>query len=284
MKIILIYSIFIFIALLVTVMSGKKFFSKNKKKLHTVISFIIMVIGIGVNGFLCMSLYQNLTNKRPDMLATVSVKFKAFDYKLMANDTLSNQKVENIEKNYTKQGQSVLDNLYKNNTTSKNYALTLIGKQLPETTFKDVDDNSYTINKNTIIVVMTDGDKSKKFIDGLNKVADEHKEDNVQLLVMLPSLNKDDARKFYQDNKINSMWHLITSDDNKETSTQPALMDLCKNYYNVVGAPSYIALNDHNKITLAGTGAITSDSFNNFYNQSFKTPYIYTMTKSTIQK
>lgn len=284
MKIILIYSILIVIAFFIVIYSGKIFFSKNKKKQYTLLSFITMTIGIIGAVFLSLIFYQNLTNVRPDNMDTLKIKLKAFDYQLLPNDTLSNQKVDNIYNNYTKSGRTVLDQLYGNNDTSKKYGLTLIGKELPETTFKDVDDNSYTINKNTLLVVITDGDKSKKFIESLNYVAQQHKDDDVQMLVLIPSLNKDDARKFYQDNKIDGKWHLITSDDNKETSTQPALMELCKNYYNAVGAPSYIALNDKNKITLAGTGAIKTEDFNNFYTQSLKTPYIYTMTKSTIKK
>ena len=100
----------------------------------------------------------------------------------------------------------------------------------------------------------------------------------LQFLALFPVNNNNDAKKFCSDNHLNNNWHVMAMDNTAETPLHPDLKKIATSYFNVAGVPSYVTINN-NRITLAETGVINEDSFKNFVNYGFKTPYIYTMTK-----
>lgn len=192
----------------------------------------------------------------------------------LTNQMLSKEKPDSILSKYSENGQQTIKALYGDNQTSENYGLTLIGKKIPTFTLNDVNNQNYTITNNTVIVILNNNDKSKDFVKSMNAI----NSNKLQFLALFPVNNNNDAKKFCSDNHLNNNWHIMAMDNNPETQLHPDLKKIAISYFNVAGVPSYVTINN-NRITLAGTGVINEDSFKNFVNYGFKTPYIYTMTK-----
>ena len=154
---------------------------------------------------------------------------------------------------------------------SRDYALTLIGKVIPTTTIKTFDEKSVTLNKKTILVILNTGDKSKSFVEQLNKVETL---EGVNYLVIFPSETNDKIAKFVEETKLNTdKFKVATLTDNQKTATQPDLLGIAEYYFNAKGVPSYVSIVS-NSITFAGSGN-TEKMFDTFLKKAFTEPYLY---------
>ena len=118
---------------------------------------------------------------------------------------------------------------------------------------------------------MNTGDKSKSFIEQLNKVETL---EGVNYLVIFPSETNDKIAKFVEETKLNTdKFKVATLTDNQKTATQPDLLGIAEYYFNAKGVPSYVSIVS-NSITFAGSGN-TEKMFDTFLKKAFTEPYLY---------
>ena len=269
---------YILLALSIAVFGASWIMLKNSKKVLQLIGSVIMILASGFGMlYSTISVIDGINKDRPNELISINVKTKTNKLFKIDNKFLANSTPDDIYTHYSDNGKSVIDKLYGDNKTSRDYALTLIGKKLPETSLFDSNNTEHKINSKSVLVILNQGDKSKEFIKNLNEIKTQS---NVEYLAVFPADTNDDAKKFASDTKLNNTWSVIAKDKNEKTLLRPALVDLAKNYFNVVGVPSYVAI-ENSRINVAGTGSISKDSLQNFVSQSFNKPKIYDMT--TIQ-
>lgn len=191
--------------------------------------------------------------------------------KRLTNDQLSELSAGEIFKRYNKKTQTKINKLFEGAEKSRDYALTLIGKVIPATSLKTIDGGNVTINKKTVIVILNTGDKSKAFVQTLNKLTPKV---DVNYLVLFPSENKDSVSKFVSETKLDtSKYKLATLTENPKNNTQPDLLGIAEFYFNAKGVPSYLSI-DSNSITFAGNGNVEKN-WNAFVENAFKKPYLY---------
>ena len=247
---------------------------KNKKVFYSLIA--TLVLGCGV-GYYVSPLNQSKEEsvvelkKAQDNLSKVADQEIIAINKRLTNDQLSDLSAAEILSKYTPQAQSEINKLFEGADKSRDYALTLIGKVIPTTTIKTFDEQSVTLNKKTILVILNTGDKSKSFIEQLNKVETL---EGVNYLVIFPSETNDKIAKFVEETKLNTdKFKVATLTDNQKTATQPDLLGIAEYYFNAKGVPSYVSIVS-NSITFAGSGN-TEKMFDTFLKKAFTEPYLY---------
>lgn len=247
---------------------------KNKKVFYSLIA--TLVLGCGV-GYYVTPLKQSKEEsvvelkKAQDTLSKVADQEVIAINKRLTNDQLSDLSASEILAKYTPQAQSEINTLFEGADKSRDYALTLIGKVIPTTTIKTFDEQSVTLNRKTILVILNTGDKSKSFVEQLNKVETL---EGVNYLVIFPSETNDKIAKFVEETKLNTdKFKVATLTDNQKTATQPDLLGIAEYYFNAKGVPSYVSIVS-NSITFAGSGN-TEKMFDTFLKKAFTEPYLY---------
>ena len=227
---------------------------KNKKVVYSLIA--ILLLGCGV-GYYISPLNQSKEEsvvelkKAQDTLSKVADQEVIAINKRLTNDQLSDLSASEILAKYTPQAQSEINKLFEGADKSRDYALTLIGKVIPTTTIKTFDEQNVTLNRKTILVILNTGDKSKSFVEQLNKVETL---EGVNYLVIFPSETNDKIAKFVEETKLNTdKFKVATLTDNQKTATQPDLLGIAEYYFNAKGVPSYVSIVS-NSITFAGSG------------------------------
>ena len=209
--------------------------------------------------------------KAQDNLSKVADQEVIAINKRLTNDQLSDLSAAEILSKYTPQAQSEINKLFEGADKSRDYALTLIGKVIPTTTIKTFDEQSVTLNRKTILVILNTGEKSKSFVEQLNKVDTL---EGVNYLVIFPSETNDKIAKFVEETKLNTdKFKVATLTDNQKTATQPDLLGIAEYYFNAKGVPSYVSIVS-NSITFAGSGN-TEKMFDTFLKKAFTEPYLY---------
>jgi len=247
---------------------------KNKKVVYGLIATLLLGCDIGyyVNP-LNQSKEESVVElkKAQDNLSKVADQEVIAINKRLSNDQLSDLSAAEILSKYTPQAQSEINKLFEGADKSRDYALTLIGKVIPTTTIKTFDEKSVTLNKKTILVILNTGDKSKSFVEQLNKVETL---EGVNYLVIFPSETNDKIAKFVEETKLNTdKFKVATLTDNQKTATQPDLLGIAEYYFNAKGVPSYVSIVS-NSITFAGSGN-TEKMFDTFLKKAFTEPYLY---------
>lgn len=247
---------------------------KNKKVAGGLIATLILGCGVG---YYISPLNQNKEEsvvelkKAQDTLSKVADQEVIAINKRLTNDQLSDLSASEILAKYTPQAQSEINKLFEGADKSRDYALTLIGKVIPTTTIKTFDEKNVTLNRKTILVILNTGDKSKSFVEQLNKVETL---EGVNYLVIFPSETNDKIAKFVEETKLNTdKFKVATLTDNQKTATQPDLLGIAEYYFNAKGVPSYVSIVS-NSITFAGSGN-TEKMFDTFLKKAFTEPYLY---------
>jgi len=247
---------------------------KNKKVVYGLIATLLMGCGVG---YYVSPLNQSKEESVVELKKAQNNLSKVADQEVIAinkrltNDQLSDLSAAEILSKYTPQAQSEINKLFEGADKSRDYALTLIGKVIPTTTIKTFDEKSVTLNKKTILVILNTGDKSKSFIEQLNKVETL---EGVNYLVIFPSETNDKIAKFVEETKLNTdKFKVATLTDNQKTATQPDLLGIAEYYFNAKGVPSYVSIVS-NSITFAGSGN-TEKMFDTFLKKAFTEPYLY---------
>lgn len=247
---------------------------KNKKVAGGLIATVLLGCGVGYYvSPLNQSKEESVVElkKAQDNLSKVADQEVIAINKRLTNDQLSDLSAAEILSKYTPQAQSEINKLFEGADKSRDYALTLIGKVIPTTTIKTFDEQSVTLNKKTILVILNTGDKSKSFIEQLNKVETL---EGVNYLVIFPSETNDKIAKFVEETKLNTdKFKVATLTDNQKTATQPDLLGIAEYYFNAKGVPSYVSIVS-NSITFAGSGN-TEKMFDTFLKKAFTEPYLY---------
>lgn len=247
---------------------------KNKKVVYGLIATLLLGCGVGYYvSPLNQSKEESVVElkKAQDNLSKVADQEVIAINKRLTNDQLSDLSAAEILSKYTPQAQSEINKLFEGADKSRDYALTLIGKVIPTTTIKTFDEKSVTLNKKTILVILNTGDKSKSFIEQLNKVETL---EGVNYLVIFPSETNDKIAKFVEETKLNTdKFKVATLTDNQKTATQPDLLGIAEYYFNAKGVPSYVSIVS-NSITFAGSGN-TEKMFDTFLKKAFTEPYLY---------
>ena len=247
---------------------------KNKKVAGGLIATLILGCGVG---YYISPLNQNKEEsvvelkKAQDTLSKVADQEVIAINKRLTNDQLSDLSASEILAKYTPQAQSEINKLFEGADKSRDYALTLIGKVISTTTIKTFDEQNVTLNRKTILVILNTGDKSKSFVEQLNKVETL---EGVNYLVIFPSETNDKIAKFVEETKLNTdKFKVATLTDNQKTATQPDLLGIAEYYFNAKGVPSYVSIVS-NSITFAGSGN-TEKMFDTFLKKAFTEPYLY---------
>ena len=247
---------------------------KNKKVVYGLIATLLLGCGVGYYvSPLNQSKEESVVElkKAQDNLSKVADQEVIAINKRLTNDQLSDLSAAEILSKYTPQAQSEINKLFEGADKSRDYALTLIGKVIPTTTIKTFDEQSVTLNKKTILVILNTGDKSKSFIEQLNKVETL---EGVNYLVIFPSETNDKIAKFVEETKLNTdKFKVATLTDNQKTATQPDLLGIAEYYFNAKGVQSYVSIVS-NSITFAGSGN-TEKMFDTFLKKAFTEPYLY---------
>lgn len=247
---------------------------KNKKVAGCLIATVLLGCGVGYYiSPLNQSKEESVVElkKAQDTLSKVADQEVIAINKRLTNDQLSDLSASEILAKYTPQAQSEINKLFEGADKSRDYALTLIGKVIPTTTIKTFDEQSVTLNKKTILVILNTGDKSKSFVEQLNKVETL---EGVNYLVIFPSETNDKIAKFVEETKLNTdKFKVATLTDNQKTATQPDLLGIAEYYFNAKGVPSYVSIVS-NSITFAGSGN-TEKMFETFLKKAFTEPYLY---------
>ena len=244
---------------------------------------VLGTLGVALVGgailFATVPTSQDKTNyNNPTELKTAQKKLdKVADQEVVAinkrltNDQLSELSAQDILGKYNKKAQESIAKLFSGQDSSRDYALTLIGKVIPSTSIKLLSGDTVSINKKTAIVILNTGDKSKSFVEQLNKVS---KESGVTYLAIFPSETNERVQTFIDETKLDqNKFKVATLADNPKTSTQPDLLGIAEYYFNAKGAPSYVSI-ESNSITFAGSGN-SPEMFKTFLENSFKKPYLY---------
>lgn len=247
---------------------------KNKKVVYGLIATLLLGCGVG---YYVSPLNQSKEEsavelkKAQDNLSKVADQEVIAINKRLTNDQLSDLSAAEILSKYTPQAQSEINKLFEGADKSRDYALTLIGKVIPTTTIKTFDEQSVTLNRKTILVILNTGEKSKSFVEQLNKVDTL---EGVNYLVIFPSETNDKIAKFVEETKLNTdKFKVATLTDNQKTATQPDLLGIAEYYFNAKGVPSYVSIVS-NSITFAGSGN-TEKMFDTFLKKAFTEPYLY---------
>lgn len=247
---------------------------KNKKVVYGLIATLLLGCGVGYYvSPLNQSKEESVVElkKAQDNLSKVADQEVIAINKRLTNDQLSDLSAAEILSKYTPQAQSEINKLFEGADKSRDYALTLIGKVIPTTTIRTFDEKSVTLNKKTILVILNTGDKSKSFVEQLNKVETL---EGVNYLVIFPSETNDKIAKFVEETKLNTdKFKVATLTDNQKTATQPDLLGIAEYYFNAKGVPSYVSIVS-NSITFAGSGN-TEKMFDTFLKKAFTEPYLY---------
>ena len=247
---------------------------KNKKVVYGLIATLLLGCGVGYYvGPLNQSKEESVVElkKAQDNLSKVADQEVIAINKRLTNDQLSDLSAAEILSKYTPQAQSEINKLFEGADKSRDYALTLIGKVIPTTTIKTFDEQSVTLNRKTILVILNTGEKSKSFVEQLNKVDTL---EGVNYLVIFPSETNDKIAKFVEETKLNTdKFKVATLTDNQKTATQPDLLGIAEYYFNAKGVPSYVSIVS-NSITFAGSGN-TEKMFDTFLKKAFTEPYLY---------
>ena len=247
---------------------------KNKKVVYGLIATLLLGCGIGYYvSPLNQSKEESVVElkKAQDTLSKVADQEVIAINKRLTNDQLSDLSAAEILSKYTPQAQSEINKLFEGADKSRDYALTLIGKVIPTTTIKTFDEQSVTLNRKTILVILNTGEKSKSFVEQLNKVDTL---EGVNYLVIFPSETNDKIAKFVEETKLNTdKFKVATLTDNQKTATQPDLLGIAEYYFNAKGVPSYVSIVS-NSITFAGSGN-TEKMFDTFLKKAFTEPYLY---------
>lgn len=247
---------------------------KNKKVAGGVIATVLLGCGVGYYiSPLNQSKEESVVElkKAQDTLSKVADQEVIAINKRLTNDQLSDLSASEILAKYTPQAQSEINKLFEGADKSRDYALTLIGKVIPTTTIKTFDEQNVTLNRKTILVILNTGDKSKSFVEQLNKVETL---EGVNYLVIFPSETNDKIAKFVEETKLNTdKFKVATLTDNQKTATQPDLLGIAEYYFNAKGVPSYVSIVS-NSITFAGSGN-TEKMFDTFLKKAFTEPYLY---------
>ena len=234
---------------------------KNKKVVYGLIATLLLGCGIG---YYVSPLNQSKEESVVELKKAQDTLSKVADQEVIAIN-------KRILSKYTPQAQSEINKLFEGADKSRDYALTLIGKVIPTTTIKTFDEKSVTLNKKTILVILNTGDKSKSFVEQLNKVETL---EGVNYLVIFPSETNDKIAKFVEETKLNTdKFKVATLTDNQKTATQPDLLGIAEYYFNAKGVPSYVSIVS-NSITFAGSGN-TEKMFDTFLKKAFTEPYLY---------
>lgn len=247
---------------------------KNKKVVGGLLATLLLGCGVGYyvspyNASKEESVVE--LKKAQDTLSKVADQEVIAIDKRLTNDQLSDLSAEEILAKYTSQAQSEINTLFEGADKSRDYALTLIGKVIPTTTIKTFDGQNVMLNKKTILVILNTGDKSKSFIEQLNKVETL---EGVNYIVIFPSETNDKIAKFVEETKLNTdKFKVATLSDNQKTSSQPDLLGIAEYYFNAKGVPSYVSIVS-NSITFAGSGN-TEKMFQTFLKKAFSEPYLY---------
>lgn len=247
---------------------------KNKKVVYGLIATLLLGCGVGYYvSPLNQSKEESVVElkKAQDNLSKVADQEVIAINKRLKNDQLSDLSAAEILSKYTPQAQSEINKLFEGADKSRDYALTLIGKVIPTTTIKTFDEQSVTLNRKTILVILNTGEKSKSFVEQLNKVDTL---EGVNYLVIFPSETNDKIAKFVEETKLNTdKFKVATLTDNQKTATQPDLLGIAEYYFNAKGVPSYVSIVS-NSITFAGSGN-TEKMFDTFLKKAFTEPYLY---------
>ena len=247
---------------------------KNKKVVYGLIATLLLGCGVGYYvSPLNQSKEESVVElkKAEDNLSKVADQEVIAINKRLTNDQLSDLSAAEILSKYTPQAQSEINKLFEGADKSRDYALTLIGKVIPTTTIKTFDEQSVTLNRKTILVILNTGEKSKSFVEQLNKVDTL---EGVNYLVIFPSETNDKIAKFVEETKLNTdKFKVATLTDNQKTATQPDLLGIAEYYFNAKGVPSYVSIVS-NSITFAGSGN-TEKMFDTFLKKAFTEPYLY---------
>lgn len=247
---------------------------KNKKVVYGLIATLLLGCGVGYYvSPLNQSKEESVVElkKAQDNLSKVADQEVIAINKRLTNDQLSDLSAAEILSKYTPQAQSEINKLFEGADKSRDYALTLIGKVIPTTIIKTFDEQSVTLNRKTILVILNTGEKSKSFVEQLNKVDTL---EGVNYLVIFPSETNDKIAKFVEETKLNTdKFKVATLTDNQKTATQPDLLGIAEYYFNAKGVPSYVSIVS-NSITFAGSGN-TEKMFDTFLKKAFTEPYLY---------
>ena len=247
---------------------------KNKKVVYGLIATLLLGCGVGYYvSPLNQSKEESVVElkKAQDNLSKVADQEVIAINKRLTNAQLSDLSAAEILSKYTPQAQSEINKLFEGADKSRDYALTLIGKVIPTTTIKTFDEQSVTLNRKTILVILNTGEKSKRFVEQLNKVDTL---EGVNYLVIFPSETNDKIAKFVEETKLNTdKFKVATLTDNQKTATQPDLLGIAEYYFNAKGVPSYVSIVS-NSITFAGSGN-TEKMFDTFLKKAFTEPYLY---------
>ena len=225
-------------------------------KLLTISTFILFSIFILVIGY-------RFNNPSKDYyISKLSINPHSDEYRL-SQDNISSLSPEKLYQKYSSEGKETYNNIFKSEENSRNYALTLVGKKIPETQFIDTNENPVDFSKGkNLVTILNTGTESKKALDILK--------DKSNLILVFPADNKDTIKDFIKDFNLSKDSVIITQNNKNQ---ELDLLSYCKYTFNVVGAPSIISVYNGN-ITLA-LNSSDKTLINNFTENMWKKPYLY---------
>ena len=195
--------------------------------------------------------------------------------KRLSNDQLSELTSEEILEKYNDSGKEKLNSIFQDNKSSKDYALTLIGKVIPTTTLISSDGDTINLNNKSIVVIMNTGEKSKSFTSTLLK---SQFPNSVKPVILFPADSNNKIDEFVKETELGTKnFKIVRLDDNPKNKAQSDLLGIAEYYFNAKGAPAYVSI-DTNSITLAGSGN-DENSWNRFLKSSFEEPYLFNEIK-----
>ena len=258
-----------------------KFNIKNKRFILTSVFIAVVILAsvfiLGINNPYNKSKEDSVTElkKSQEDLSKIADQEIISIKKRLTNDQLSELSASEILEKYNDNAKAEFTSLFEGADKSRDYALTLIGKVIPTTTLKTIDGQSVILNKKTMIVILNTGDKSKSFVEQMNKI---EVQEGITYLAIFPSETTENVKKFIEETKLDTTKFKVASlSDNPKTSGQPDLLGIAEYYFNAKGVPSYVSFVS-NSITFAGSGN-TEKVFESFKKKAFTEPYLYNEIK-----
>ena len=240
-----------------------KFNIKNKRFILTSVFVAVVILSsvfvLGINNPYNKSKEDSVTElkKSQEDLSKIADQEIISIKKRLTNDQLSELSASEILEKYNDNAKAEFTSLFEGADKSRDYALTLIG------------------NKKTMIVILNTGDKSKSFVEQMNKI---EVQEGITYLAIFPSETTENVKKFIEETKLDTTKFKVASlSDNPKTSGQPDLLGIAEYYFNAKGVPSYVSIVS-NSITFAGSGN-TEKVFESFKKKAFTEPYLYNEIK-----
>lgn len=265
----------------ITVVDGKKVRERIKVK-----SFVPIIAWVTIFGSFLAIAYSSyqlgnilLTKPTPVKQAvtkTAGTPKKAKEFTTSQYDSASSTDLYNT---YNATGKKALDSFYED-PDEKNFGVSLIGKtpfanKSHSITLTDLKGKKHVIGKGgastLIFVLSTDSENSQSELSVANSLVNSN--NSMTVLVAFPISARSDIENLYTKDGF-TMTNVIAYDSNTKYS-QTDFQNIFLNTLSVSKVPSYLAITNSGRVSLAGYGYRSQDDMTQFVSTAFSTTPLY---------